>query len=768
MAVTMPMKQGDGVAPEELAQALESETQMQERRARLEALGQHLAKIRSEAIQGRQQSGVEQDWREDEEFYQGIDDANRAEHRSVWHTKPMGQAAAPSQAATQSTVFPNITGPYVDAAAARTADMLLPTDDRNYAISPTPIPELVGVAKGDVPQSMQDDALAMHGGDENKAVEEIAYAINEAKRLTAEAKEKGDRAQKRIEDWHVECQYHANVRTVIEDSARIGTAVLKGPVPVIRKGVAFINGQVTIKEKLNPASKRVDVWNFYPDPDCGENIQNGSYTWERDRVTRKQLRELAKQPGYIKENIEACLEEGPMIATTEATMNDDRFNSAQSTRPGGKYEIWYYHGTLEKADLEAGGCDCSDQKDAHVPAMMTMVNNRVIRASLNPLDTGSFPYDVMVWRPKANHWTGTGVARQIRVAQRIVTAATRNLMDNAGLAAGPMLVLRQGVVTPANGVVGIAPRKVYMIAEDADEMVNATNAIGTVKVEMLVNELMEIIKFGLKLAEDVTGLPLLLQGQQGKAPDTLGGMQMLNNNASSVLRRLARLFDDRVTEPHITRYYEWLLQYGEDDEKGDFQIDARGSSALVERDIQNQELAGLGKLSLDMRFGIDPRKWVKEYLMSRHFDPKRFEFEDEEWKKILQQMSQKPQDSSLQIAQLKSESAERLAAFWAEEERKAEEQRLAFTAQESEKDRELAAWLTQLEQAGTRQISLDDIKAKLADTTIKTRTQVELSREDRAHAANEKQAERVHGTRMALAAPTEPAGRAKPGKAFQQ
>jgi hypothetical protein len=72
------------------------------------------------------------------------------------------------------------------------------------------------------------------------------------------------------------------------------------------------------------------------------------------------------------------------------------------------------------------------------------------------------------------------------------------------------------------------------------------------------------------MMEDSTGLPMLLQGQLGKAPDTVGGMTMLNNNASAVLRRLARTFDDCVTEPHIRRYYAWLLQYGEDDEKGDF------------------------------------------------------------------------------------------------------------------------------------------------------------------------------------------------------
>lgn len=729
-----------------LAGALESEEQKRDRLDKLDAIGQALAKTRSEAIQGRQQSGIEQDWHEDEEFYQGIDDANRSEHRSIWHTKPMGQAAPMTGMATRSTVFPNITGPYCDAAAARIADMLLPTDDRSWAIKPTPIPELVALAKGEVSHEIHQAALADSGGDAAQAGQQVQTAVDAAQALLDKAKAQADKAQKRIEDWHVECQFHSHVRVVIEDSARLGTGVLKGPVPNLKKSVAFLNGALAVNQAIKPGSKRVDVWNFFPDPACGENIQNGAYTWERDRITRKQLRDLKKQPGYIAENIDLCLEEGSILATAaESTSSDTEHRFMSDAEKRGKYEIWYYHGTMERDDLVAAGVDLTDTKDPHLPAMVTMVNTRVVRAALNPLDTGSYPYDVMVWRPRANHWTGIGVARQIRTPQRIVVAATRNLMDNAGIAAGPMIVLRQGVVTPADGVMGIAPRKVWYIAEDADEVLDAKNAFGVVQIEMLVNELMEIIKLGLKLAEDVTGMPLLLQGQQGKAPDTVGGLLLLHNNATAVLRRLARLFDDRVTEPHVTRYYEWLLQYGEDDEKGDYVIDARGSSALVERDIQNQELGGIVKLSLDMRFGLDPRKAAQEYLKSRHFDPKSFEFDDEKWKSILDQMSKKPEDRSMAIAQLRAATEEKLAGFWAHQEQVQKQLEQQFEQAENARDRALEMWVRELEDTGTRTITLDEIKAKLAGETI------------RAEAENARTAaERGHKTVLELAKPKKP------------
>lgn len=723
--------------------------------ARIDALGQSLSRTRSEAINARQSSGIEDIWLEDEEFYQGIDEANRGEQKTLWRQKPPGQAGASqpdtgSAKKTRSTLFPNITGPYCDAAAARISDMLLPTDDRAWALKETPIPELIDVSEGKYPQGMLREAAGMYPGQPELAEQRLAVATREAMEVIAQAKAKADKAQTRIEDWHVECQWHANVRLVIEDSARLGCGVLKGPTPQKKKAIAYTQGSIVIKQEFKPGSKRIDVWNFYPDPACGENIHNGAYTWERDHLTRKQLRELKGQPGYLDQQIDTCLTEGPMLASGNSKELVDPVTDEQYKE---RFEVWYFHGTAEREDLEAAGCDCGDVNDPHIPAVVTMVNMRVIRMSLNPLDTGEFPYDVMVWRQRANHWTGIGVARQVRVPQRIVTAATRNLMDNAGLAAGPMIVFRQGVVYAADGVDSIGPRKIFYIQQDADEIVDATKAIGVIKVDMLVAELTQVIDLGLKFAEHTSGLPLLLQGHLGEAPDTLGGMQMLNNNASTTLRRLGRLFDDRVTEPHVRRYYHYLLQYGEDAEKGDYCIDARGSSALVERDIQNQAVAQMGNMVLDPRFGLDPKKWAQEFLKSQRLDAKRFEFEDEQWQAILENMAKAPQDPRLQAAQLAAQSAERIKNLDGAIKKELMLLTQRFEDHQRERDRQLELIIKDIEQSGEKSISLDALKGRLADTTIKTRTQRDLS------AASMR--------REVLKPPSEPKGRARPGESYQ-
>lgn len=743
----------------------------------LDALANTLATERGEAIQGRTASGIEDQWREDEEFYAGIDDANRDESHSTWGTKPPGQVMPVPAHTTRSKVFPNITRPYVDAAAARIADMLLPTDDRPWAIKPTPIPDLIEVAAGRIPPALQQQLQAISG--------DPAALQQQATLMLAEAQKQADAASKQIEDWQVEGQYHAEVRKIIEDSARIGTGILKGPVPVKRKVVALeqINSpgqtqpslmdrlmggikrlfsaaqtavtQLIVKQEIKPASSRVDPWNAYPDPACGENIQNGSYHWERDYLTRKQLEEL-KGTDYLDDQIDLCLEEGPQKATE--TPNQDQTKPKQGQFEDKRYEIWYRYGTLSPDQLQSAGFKGElEQGKTSIPAMLTMVNNRVIKAVMNPLDSGDFPYDYMPWQRKSGLPYGNGVGRQGRTAQRITTAGVRSWMDNAGISAGVQIAM-SSQIAPADGVMTLTPRKIWLFTEDADND-DVRKAIQFFDIPSKQKDLLELVNFGMKLMEDSTGLPMLLQGQQGAAPDTVGGMTMLNNNASAVLRRLARTFDDKVTEPHVRRYYTWLLQHGDDDSvKGDFTIDARGSTALVERDLQNQHIPELIKISPNPIYGIDPKKAMEQFLRSLHFDAKSWQFDDEAWKKVVASLQQKPADPRVAVEQIKAQAADQ---------RLDKEQ--AFESQQNERDRQVDTLLKSVDEhieamklTGAQEISFEELKAELAGLALKLKTQRDLSAQSAAVDLHK----HTHPSPV-ITPPTEPAGRAKPGQAFQ-
>ena len=809
-----------------------NEDEEAQRFVKLEALGLALSGKRQDAIDYRNQSGIEQIWTEDEEFYMGIDDANREEMGGTIEKPPTaGQQTKPeTQTEVRSTVFPNITQPYVDAGAARIGDMLLPTDDRNFELESTPLPEMLEMESllkdaknasplpaqpppatatsvppplptsplgaGEAPPAASTSAapttplvptaaapqappappLMVKLSDGSTVPE--AELTAKIRKIKAEAKRKAEKAQNRIDDWLGECEYLGEVRSAFDDAAKVGSGVTKGPFPVKRKRTLIEkneNGEMvaTTTTEIKPASKRVSYWSLFPDPSCGESIHDGSFIWEVDTLTEKKLEALKGVPGYIASQIDLCLEEGPSkyVPNSKKIPYQER---ADQFKNKSKYQIWYFHGQLKKEELEAAGCKCEEGEDKF-DVLITMVNDRVIRAALNPLDSGAFPYDVIRWKRRPGSWAGVGIARQMRTPQRMVVAATRNLMDNAGLGAGPMFIVGRGII-PQNGIWEIRPRKIWIRDQESDDR-PVEQDMKSIVIPMLQAELTGIIELGMKMAEDTTGMPMLLQGQQGTAPDTVGGLQMLNNNATAVLRRVARHFDNDLTVPHINRYYDWLMYYGEDpDEKGDLFVKARGSSALVERDAQTMELTQIVGMTLNPAFGKNPKKAMDEFLKSRRFDPTTFDYTEEEQAKI--DATPPPPPPQVMAAQIRAGVDEK--KIGSSEKIKAQELQVKMEAIANDTDRDLTyveaettrtqnehearmrelsikRELAILAYASDQKTTIDKVKGSLAETALELRVQKEL-----AGAANVLKAREVANPAI------EPPGRAPNGEAFQK
>ena len=136
-----------------------------------------------------------------------------------------------------------------------------------------------------------------------------------AKEIMDDADDCAKKAETRIYDWMVECNFHAENRKIIHDAARIGVGVLKGPFPDMRKSQAAekVGGVLKLKivEKIVPAAKWIDPWNLFPDPACGENIHDGEGIFERDFLTARKLKALKSSKGYIASQIDKVIEEGP-------------------------------------------------------------------------------------------------------------------------------------------------------------------------------------------------------------------------------------------------------------------------------------------------------------------------------------------------------------------------------------------------------------------------------------------------------------------------
>lgn len=753
---------GMGVDLDEEATALLAEEAIA---ARLNALGEQLQAKLKESVQWRTETGIEQEWQDAEDAYQGEDDLNKALKPATLNGPFTTAGTNRPGSAPRSKVFLNITGPYVDGAAARIADMILPNDDSAWEIKPTPVQDAVSQMMGAVEG-------AVHGGTEakgflapastpapnnieatstlsqNAVIPNGINGLQEGSNVAtlsaptstppadadARAKAAAELATKEIEDWLVECQFHAEMRKVIEDSARLGTGCLKGPYPVARKAKRVLRGPngvaVERYSKIAPASRRVSMWDVFPAKGCGESIQNGPYVWERDNVSARSLRDMMKEDelGYLPQQIQRVLEGSPDKTENVAAARGDRNQVASS----GAYEIWYYYGMLEREELMAAGLEEGELPvgAVQIPAIVVMVDGIVIKAMLNPLDDGSFPFDFLPWKRRTGLPYGRGVGWQMLTPQRMLNAAARTMMENLGLGAGPQMVMNRGLVRPADGVWEITPRKLWYIIDNPqapNANLKAQDVFSAFNVPSLTAEFMNVIQFSQKLAEDVTGLPQLMQGNQGAAPDTVGGMQILNNNASTVLRRIARSVDDNVTEPHIRRYYEYLMEYGENDAaKDDFQIDARGSTALVERELQNQAIVQMGPMVVNPAFGVNPSKWFAEMAKAQKLDPSKFMFTDEE---IQQRASQPPpEDPRITAAKINAEArTQQVQAVQQTNQQRAQQQaETALSIAEKKIDADLNELVMKM--SGESGMQTEQIKADLFKIVTQINAQAQAAR----------------------------------------
>lgn len=742
--------------------AVESEDEAKERRN--EAVVRFAATLlskRDKAIEARVSSGVERRWREDQDAFEGIDDATRNLHSMInYATGDAFRGGRDEQ--PRSRVLVNIIRNKCETAWGRFCDIMLPVDGKNWELKPTPVPELS--------RQLEDKRPAMQGGqpvtDEQGNQASMAQIAAD---LMAQAKLAMDGMEAEIDDQLTECEYNAECRKAIYDAVLLGTGIIKGPSVVKRynqqwrpvvgaddKGQQITVHELQMVEQHKPASKRVSPWNVYPSPYCGEDVRKASYFWERDTISPREVMRLIGLDGYMEDQLRQVLDEEPK-RTIVAPDRGGKTSSVQQEemRKGSLYEIWEYHGELSRDDIEALECECpgiEDMQQENVSVCVVFINDRPVKVALNVLDTGDMPYDFFQWGKVSESPWGIGIPRIMMWIQRIITAAWRAMMDNAGDCAGAMRIIKRRDVEPADGNWTLTRNKLFFYLGDDD----ARQAIAQFQLDSRQVELQQIIDLALRFADMETGVPALFQGEGRTAPETLGATNIMVDSNNVGLRMRVKCFDDQITVPHLTRYYHYNMMYSPKDEiKGDYQVDPRGVRVLMEQDQQGQAIVQLWPLLGDPEISgeVDKKKAARQlfgaYRLDIFKDKAKAEQQPQEG-----QPQQQPQDTSLQAAQVRAEAQLQVAQL--NQQSDIEELKLKYRMAQEDREHERAMkevelQIAMMKMSNDRNMSIDSIKAALASDTMKLQTQKELSV--------------VKGPQVTTP-PTEPAGRAPNGQAF--
>ncbi len=685
----------------------------------LQVFGARLAKLAQDTVSKRQQ--IELRWLEDlRQFHGEYDEETKA-----------------NLSGSGSKVFVNITRNKKSAAEARAQDMLFPTDDRNWGIKPTPVPELAETEPG--------DSLQVNGQQIDK--EAIAQQVEK------EARKKSKAMERTINDQLNEAKYNAKSRDVISDSTQLGTGVLKGPVVIGRSRKRWKTDESGVsvlerKEDLVPTVDRVDPWDFYPDMSAC-TIDEAEFIFERHRLTRKQLRDFAKMPGVLQDQIRTVLtgEAGDTQYSKDYTNDIRSITGVDSVSHSNRYEMWEYHGPISKEDLAAAGVEQDEEDDPleEYEGVVFFIGNSVVKVVINPLDTEERPYSVFTWERDVSSIFGFSVPYLMRNPQKVINASWRMMLDNGGMSVADQVVANREIIQPADGRWELGPKKLWFL-KDKTRSVN--EAFASFSTQSHQTELANIFTMARQLADEETNLPLIAQGEQAShVTKTSSGMAMLMNSANIVLRRAVKNWDDDITDTLIPRFYDWNMQFSDDASiKGDFSVDARGSSALLVREKQQENLMVLANISASNPHLARRRDWAgldAQMMKALEVPVDEVTLSDEQIKENQQREAEnQPQDPAVMKAQMDVQLKQQQMQFDQQKEQatlQLDQQRLQFDmqyqTQKLAQDRELE--MTKI--AAQQNMTVAQLQAKVGLEQQKEQTKRDIAAATVTHKQTETQ-----------------------------
>jgi len=542
-----------------------------------------LKKLKDKAVQHK--SEVEQRWIEDERQYWGFRQA--AEEDS-----------------DELPPIDNKTAAKVDITAARIGDMLFPTNDKNWALNPTPRPT-------DIDGNPVDPAHA-------------DWAAGEC--------------ENRIEDFLTECEYPKHGRRAIQDACRLGIGVIKGPYArmstkrVVRRsqeplidqfGQQMIDefGQpvmadsvrLDVVQETNPASTYVDPWMFFPMP-C-RSMEECEGAFEMHLYQKSKMIGLASHPGFDPEAVRRVVESGPSLSENETSlMRARRQLMGDHDDDDREFVVWEYHGPIDAKHLQKMGYEVHDDAMEVYWGEVWFANNEVLKVDLNAiLGDERVPYFVVPFkRDNADIMNSIGLVRIMRDDQRAIDIVYDAMQHNAKLTSGPQVIYWEGKAAPADGNYSIDGPKAWRVTDETVQSIQ--DVIQFQNIESSLNALLPMYELAKANADENSQLPILAQGEATNAVPTASGMAMLMNASNVVQRKFAHAWDDEVTIPMITRFYWWLMEYDEDDRiKIDADVDPRGASYLLVKDMQAQH--GMTLLQMHSQYPAMQRLMKEDELI---------------------------------------------------------------------------------------------------------------------------------------------------------
>lgn len=591
----------------------------------IQSLGSRLSDVFSEYKDARKET--ENEWLKDLRQFQGMYEPE--------------VLARLNESGARSKVFVGLTRTKVMAAYSRIVDLLFQHGDSYFGIEPTPIPQLDPLKAMQIREQAVMQITAASGGMAPELNEDlIAARMSELEEefLEAEqiiAKEAAEKMAVEIHDQLIEANAEQKLKEAILESTIFGSGAIKAGTIRIDRVQSYsriqdpTTGQTGFAlsqiEKAMPEVESVSIFDLYPDPYC-TSLDDCEGLFRRHVLTRSQLRDLADRPGFDGDMIRYLIKHNRQGNHTEEDHEKTRRRIAginEYSESSNRFEVIEYWGEIDGYELEEHGVDIPEGTDLsdYFSSCVWFSGGKVIKVMLNPIQGYRVPYHIFPYERSPHQFWGTGVPRMMRDSQTTMNAATRIWIDNLALSSGPMMEVNTDLLAAGEDPTDIHPWRVFL-REGGDGSMAAVRFYQPVANANGLNQIVELFR---RFADETTSLPSYTHGEQTRSLNkTATGISMLMGAANVALKSTIKNIDDFLLEPMVSALFHFNMEFGTNEKaKGDLKVISRGSTALIQKEVQSQRLLQfLSLVSNPMDAAlVDRNQLLRDIAQSLDIDP---------------------------------------------------------------------------------------------------------------------------------------------------
>ena len=591
----------------------------------IQSLGSRLSDVFTEYKDARKET--ENEWLKDLRQFQGMYEPE--------------VLARLNESGARSKVFVGLTRTKVMAAYSRIVDLLFQHGDSYFGIEPTPIPQLdplkamqmreqavmqITAASGGMAPELNEDLIAAR-------MSELEEEFLEAEQIIA--KEAAEKMAVEIHDQLIEANAEQKLKEAILESTIFGSGAIKAGTIRIDRVQSYsriqdpTTGQTGFAlsqiEKAMPEVESVSIFDLYPDPYC-TSLDDCEGLFRRHVLTRSQLRDLADRPGFDGDMIRYLIKHNRQGNHTEEDHEKTRRRIAginEYSESSNRFEVIEYWGEIDGYELEEHGVDIPEGTDLsdYFSSCVWFSGGKVIKVMLNPIQGYRVPYHIFPYERSPHQFWGTGVPRMMRDSQTTMNAATRIWIDNLALSSGPMMEVNTDLLAAGEDPTDIHPWRVFL-REGGDGSMAAVRFYQPVANANGLNQIVELFR---RFADETTSLPSYTHGEQTRSLNkTATGISMLMGAANVALKSTIKNIDDFLLEPMVSALFHFNMEFGTNEKaKGDLKVISRGSTALIQKEVQSQRLLQfLSLVSNPMDAAlVDRNQLLRDIAQSLDIDP---------------------------------------------------------------------------------------------------------------------------------------------------